>query len=1424
MVDRDMVDRDIEANQSLILNGDFNEGFSSWTKGGNTAEVVIAGELYDGTMIKFLAAANRGTAAQEVTLPVEQGSGARYVLSFLCETRHANPGTLRITTLDGTPLAEIPLPPGNPKRLARIDSGQPLDFVPVSYNIPLDLPLPRQQKIRVTVISPVNENPEEYYRKVCITRIHLGIHLAPLVPHRFVLDREHLSANAPLYLCLGADGSFQHQLECVPAPDSPWQYTPVALTSDDNPQGAVRATPDWGVAQPLESFWTLYCPLLEGQEPFVFTASLVNQYSAEPYPIEVSLGHHRLVFSDVLEAAYYPVLELAQSVRLGVRVASFYTGQYLAGRTVTWTSEGQEIVGTASTDAEGWAYLDYRPKAAGTFAIEASVASPYYAAGVETTNLEVQVLATDPWADLLAVVEDNALPWAQKTGYPNRGSTYPLKVRVPPVLRATTLALHWQGTSAGQLGVQVQPQLEQPVAVGATDLNWVLTCDDQLDGRFELQLRCSKLLLPSDWKPMSLARNVVRIGAVQEANKFPVVDEDESVLLRVQVVHVLTSGDGDPVNHALVDWDTPEGTISTVSGSGGWASVLYQPSRAGEHVVTARVRAHAEAVVTQRAFAVRALASNPWKREVRILFDDVEVDLVELGLLCWKGTAHTLKLVPNPGSPLINYSITLDWRGEDPRIGLSVSDLGVPRVLGEGLEWTFSSQQGSSLSSLFALQLSVNYISVPRELFGRLIATDLAQELSVMLDQVPGTPGESMFYPCLGARHTLRFLPNPLSPLVGLEAFLEWQGTPPADLNAVVEPALELAQTLADGGTGWTLDFAASAAAGQFSLQLRLPGLARATPVNAMQLDHNKVRIEGWRETPVDPVINQDAAWQWVQVVSAFTGEPVTGVAVRWHAANADQVVDTDAFGWSGFALAPTSAGQHQVVAQLLSRFDNYQEQRELRVTALASDPWQGVRVRFDGHLEQTWGARTYFPRRSGNHVLELLIKEDSPLLQQELTLGLTGTGPAQLGLTFEPALGVPRQPSALGFRYTLRCADLMDGGFALRLSAARLASLSPANAMSLGTGEQVLKLLASSIVQQVLEWGQTLVEEVRVVSSITGQGIAGVVVTWRNTELETLTSLTDFYGMARVQFKPQIPGASMLTATVGDALHSESIALAYTLEEPRKISELIMLESAVYPGAQVLAQATIVSAIGGQPLSGVEVMWTFAEVALPSTVTDAAGRAIVRFNLDTSGIRALAATVRGGEGGWDYALLALAVENGPIIQRFSADRTVVYPRQQFSAQVTVVRSDDGRGWGGLGVVWDFAGGRKSSVTGPDGGSTASNFLANEPGVFPLTSSVVDYPYSRSIDIEVVGPDSARISDMKKLSAGVFQVLVTDGRQVPLARKTVFWRLDNSQLESTITGEDGRTTIDIQFQTGTRVYAGIEIGMSSQLYEFALDF
>lgn len=1304
----------VQANQNLVFNGDFRQATDGWSKQPpNTRGVGVTEEVYDGEMTRFLRVSLGASVSQVITVPKALGTDTRYVLSFLCEMRYDVAGRLVVERVDQPDQKqEIELRPrlvgDEPQDRGRPADGQPLEFFPFPYEVALDLPLQSQDTIRLTVYSPTGA---DLNAQVCITRINLALHLPPMALQTLLLDEEVLPPSGVLPLCLGGSGAWRHRLAFVPVAGHPWLGTQAALTLADNPHNAIVAQPEWDADQPLEARWFLDCPLLDDEGPHLFTLQLKSEYTAEPYPIPVSLGHHRLVFTETLEATYYPVLEYGQSVRLGVQVGSYYTRQILGGRAVKWTVVGQGEIGTGATAEDGWAYLEYVPTAAGDFVIEATVESLYYPGGVYSETLEVRVLANDPWKALLSVVEGTETHWEDTTGYPNRGSGYPLHVRLAAdhQLAGSEMQLRWSGDAAEQLGVAVSPELETPVAVTDRDLLWTLTSEDRLDGRFELSLVCSKLLLPSPKKTMSLARNLVRIGEVREANKFPVVDENESVLLRVQAVHALDSGNGEPVVNARVDWITPQGSLPTVTtGSGGWASLLYTPVDAGDLQVTAQVRAHAEAVADEHAFNVKALATSAWKSEVRILLDNVEVDRVVLGVLCWRGRSHQLKVEALAGSQLIGQPVTLDWRGAVPAIGLVVSDIGTPRTLtAAGLEWTLSSAQDTSVSSLFELALSTARLTEDRELFGRLIAPDLAEEANLALDQVAAKPGGQALYPCLGAEHRFNVLPNPLSPLVGLSTTLSWTGTSPEQLGATVTPPLGQSQVIDDGGARWSLDFTASPAPGRFALALALPELNLTATANDMLLAHNRVRIGTWQEAAVDPVVGQEPAWLWTQVFSRYTGRAVEHVPVKWQAGATPVDVQTDADGWSGFVFAPNGAGPQEVRAVLTSPYDGYEESRAMTVSALASDPWDGVTVSFDDQPPQPWGKKTYFPRRKGNHTLHIRAVDNSPLLDQQLTLGLTGTGPAELDIRFESTrrLGDPLWFSRAGLLYNFVVGDVKDGAFSLCLAASRLAALSPANAMSLGSGIQVATFRVDSHVSQTLDWGQTLVEQVTVVSSISGKPMRGLTVTWRSPDLGAVTSVTDFYGVASVRFTPTTAGASVLTATVGDWTYSQSVSLAYAVNQPRKIQSVVCAEPAGYPGQVASAMASVVSAFTGESLAGVEVMWEYSGVRLAPTLTGADGVATVEFILEQAGEGLLTAFVRGGLYGWDMA--SVIVDVWPVhasIRGVYASPNPATPDVFVTMTAVIVASDTDQLLAGREVFYSLSGGEyRPTVTDTNG-------------------------------------------------------------------------------------------------------------------------
>jgi hypothetical protein len=645
-----------------------------------------------------------------------------------------------------------------------------------------------------------------------------------------------------------------------------------------------------------------------------------------------------------------------------------------------------------------------------------------------------------------------------------------------------------------------------------------------------------------------------------------------------------------------------------------------------------------------RQFDVTPVASSPWKGLVDFYLDDKPVELATVGLVCRRGGAHCFKVIPTPGSPVEGKLLELTADpGNNP--GLTI---GAPTAVGDGWEWPVSSSIGTSHSAVFYLTLTLTDEALqPRSLLGRLLSFDLADEVSAVLDQILTTMGGAILYPCLGALHRFSVLPNALSPLVGLNARLIWSGTPSEQLNATVIPALDQPLVFSDGGVQWQLDFTSSPRNGEFALALEVPQLTLTltSAATTMRLGDNKLRIETLNTPVVDPIVGQDPAWIWGQVFSFFTRQPVAQVPVNWTVQGQSRAIETDADGWSGFDFEPQNAQHHDIEVSVRSLYDNNEVRQSTAVTALASDPWQDLRISFDGLPSVAWGEKTYFPRRKGRHFFELSAQAGSPLFSRALTLGMMGAGPGELGITFN--LGAPgesRYFSDLGLQYEFAVGDQRDGSFALRFAASKLARLSPANAMSQGPGSQVVSFRVSGHAEQRLDWGQALEEQVTVVSSISGRPMVGIEVIWRSPELDERVTVTDFYGVARVRFKPQIPGVTQLTATAGDALFSESVKLPFTLNEPRKIETLVSSGPSGSPGQAFSATATVVSARTGESLADVEVMWEYSGLMLAPTMTGADGVATVRFTLSDVGDRLLVATVKGGYGGWDMAVLAIEV------------------------------------------------------------------------------------------------------------------------------------------------------------------------------------
>ncbi|HWH86957.1 MAG TPA: hypothetical protein VNV36_09305 [Pseudomonas sp.] len=1410
-----MNDPVIQGNESLVRNGDFSDRLNEWSRSGTVGR---AKELYEGDFVNYMEVGAGGVATQVVTAPKTPAASAGYELTFLCELRpgvawSGEPGCLRIRK-DDEVLMSIDLIAGTDRNLeddqARLVAGQPLDFKPRVYLRSLDQLSFAGGDELIFEISGIPTDPPDNRTTVCITRINLQLKLEPLQLREICLDEEVLAPGRTLHLCLGASlGNavsdplyVSHRLSFKPVDGNAWLGTKVALSAPGNPMEAVKADPDWKVDAALLSQWELDCPAIGEEKSYDFSIDVVNQYNAETYVIDVSLGHHRLAISNVQEAAYYPVLELRQSVRLGVQVISFYTGQALDGREVRWTDTGQGLLGTGTTNEQGWAYFDFVPEQAGECVIEASVDSPYYASGEVTHEFPVTVLQTDPWIELRCVVEEQETLW-NVTGYPNRGTEHPFIVRWPVAssLRGSTLSLHWSGVGHEELRVTVDPPLQKPVAFDGSDSLWTLACEDWLDGRFELSLVCSRLLLPSPRKPMSLARNMVRIVDTRGPNLSPVVENGAQTLMRVKVVHVTDKGDGEPVIDAMVDWQTPEGMVKSRTGSGGWASLYYRPLTALNNArVTASVSAYEGGPVDERVFLVTALERDEWKDKVRITFDGSEPGWH--GIVCKRGQTHVLTVRALDDSSLIDQPVTLRWRDEEPAIGLDVSDLGVRRILrkGEDLTWTFESDRIESISSIFEMKLLTDTLG-DRELFCRLLSTDIHEEMTVVLDQMTDLRGQPLF-PCIGAVHRYIFRTNALSPLVGIDMDLQWGGTSAQELGITLNPPPKSLNFVDDSGFTWTLDCSKSTQPGRFSLNFIIHYLG-SSEVNTMTLAHHKITIEDARGTAVNPVIGQEPAWMWLKVRSPWRPDlALDQVPVRWTVDGDTEEHGTGADGWSGFPFRSATADEHVVTASIVSPYDGFEESRSMKVISLKADPWAGLEYSFDFKPFKPMGQDTEFPRRNGQHHLRVRAAPDNALLGQYLTLGMTGTGPAELGIRFEePRLGDPRLFSG-EMTYRFQAGDLKDGSFGLRFSSTRLASLSPVIAMSLGQGDQVVKIAERSRSTQTLLWGEAVSEQITIVSAISGKPMSGVRVVWRSPDLGEVSTTTNYHGEARIRFVPTTPGSAQLTATVGDAQYSESISLPYFLHEPRKIVGLY-----VSGDTEDYAHAKVVSVLTGAPLADIEVVWEFENQPLGTSLTGVDGIAHLPSALPGDGV--LHAAVKGGVAGWDMASLLYAGQV-PIIESLNFDRTTIYRADEVNAWAVVKNRPHGTPVRNVPVSWQFAGQSLPISMSDEYGIAPAIFLAAEVGEFDLVASLHLATGSVTQKINVVTRPSVILRAIYALppigQAGkpvTVAVQVVKNLTEPVVGMSVLWTVDDIPLRGTPSDEKGWSKV---------VYEPAEIG------------
>ncbi|TNF83052.1 hypothetical protein FGE05_12155 [Pseudomonas sp. ICMP22404] len=1218
----------VNTKTNVLPNGHFDLGYNHWNNAGVPGRFDRKSGEWEGQSIYYMSLYGGGGIAQIVPAPAPQSAGARYRLSFLYDNRSADAGVFSLRRRGTEDSLEIVLPPSD-NRGADPET-QALSLTPVTA--PIEFDIESDDLFEFVILSPSEATTR---LDVIVARIDFHLELAPLVLAQIVNDGQVFTPTGEplLYLCHGATGAKSHQLSFRPAPDSPWTGTEALLWSQDNPLDAVVITPGWGENQLLEDTWQVDCPVPVSDETQLFNLSIYSKYHAETYPIAVSLGHHRLVVESHLNPAHQPVIEHQQSVKLGVQVKSYYLDLPMPQREVSWML-GDTVLFRGETDGGGYAWFDFAPETAGTLSVKASVESPFHAEGNALHTFSVTAHATDPMNDVrVAFPNMEAAPWGEKTGYPDRGASYQLEVLLADdsPLRNRSVWLEWDGKAPEELGVTVSPALLQPVSGNSNPLRWRLDCDDRIDGDFSLRLGAAGLLKPTVNNAMSLARHTLKIGLVREANRVPVVDENDYVWCMVQV---LSQGD-QPVTGVPVEWDSAQGLQRTWSGVDGWASVIDRPSVHGQYTLNARVNPRETGQVPEHDFIIQTLATSAWKT-ASFKLGDVAVDRVGAGVVCRMGQNDQFHLTVTTGSPLLGKEVSLRWRDPASARAIVITGMDTPTpVTAAGVSWAVQALEADS-SGVFDLQV-ISADLEPLDLAFRLLPQDLAPTMTLVFDQAPRTWAAAIdLYPCIGAIHDLTL--QPVDDLSGLHGLLfETTVAPGLPSGWNITPPLTGSAPMTAGGIRYRCDFTATTEVAARSWAAEVLGVGPFTqpPPFGLNLAHNKVVIGTPYEVATDPVLSKnESARLALRYVSAFTGRPANDVSVEWHDG------ETSLSGADGIAqrdYRPATAGGSEVQALVSNPYDASEVEHTFTVHAYAEDPWLDLNVQGGTGGTQRWGEQTFFPRRAEKLDLTLSVAEGSPLLDQMLTLGIRGAHELDTAMNFGPVgLGFPRPLTVNGLPVSLAAGDRTDAAFYLQLSASRLLARSPLNAFSLGSHIPVDVLAATHQDPTVVDWGETLSFEITLTNALTGQPARHVQVSWRGTDvvMEDTTTFTNFYGVARFSFVATVDGPGSVTASAVGG--TEVVSFEYLVHEACVIQSLTGADLEGLPGAEVSAEATVVSAASGEPVQGVRVHWFYKGVVLEPVVTDANGKARITFELPPRiGRYSLSASVR-GELGWE--------------------------------------------------------------------------------------------------------------------------------------------------------------------------------------------
>jgi len=917
-----MSEENVYANHNFILNGDFKNNLNDWTIN-DESKVTRQEGLWQGQTIGFMNAVNMGEGDQTITLaslPSPEPGRAEYKLVFWYEAVRGAVGTLRIKpSMTGEEdLTLVPSREAEPEQALNPDELL-LDLNLAEYTHSLTLNS-AETSVKFTVISPDNGEPG-MPGAVRIAFVRVELLLEPLQLDSVLIDDEPQSLDEPLHLCFGAN----HEVALKVASGNTWNGTPAGLLvngGEFDPERILSTSPRWGQEHPISNPWTITCAGIVEDKQVQHTLDVRSYYTADLFPLRTVCGHFQLDVIALQEAAYYPVIDLNQSVELRVRVESHYTKTPLANRLVIWTLKGPTladdiVLDRQPSDENGEAGFTWTPDVEGDWEIEASVDSHYKKEDARHT-FTVRALKEDPWLSASFGLDDplNKWIWGAKTAYPNRGGNHEVTVAFPEghALAETELALHWiseEGDTPEGLGIEFDPEREPGQPVQENGAVWRMTCENRRDSVFQFSVSCSKLLEASPSQTLSLAHNWLVINDPRQSVRFPVVCGPALVLSLK--IHSQVPGVGG-VSGVTTFWKIGEEETEWRTGEEGKVEFSFEPVTKDDFVVTARVVSPYDATEPAHEFRFTVVDEDVWAEMALVTLNGREEGRV--GFICFRNAqAVELSIMP-VGDALVGENLWVKFVSEEGSgVEFEVDPSAeIPREMtSAGLTYQVSST--SQTSARF--QLHVFHHELPAYVLqGRLLSTILQEEGTLKFDDKELAFGDTV-YTCIEGQHTLKFTPGSDSPLTLLDIGA-WLASGDS-LGLILMP--DNPRPIPSSGVEWTLDAKASTESGEQGVLFGLPQAEFNYQELGVSLDHNRIEITEVRGPTFDVFVGETAYLE-IKTQSHYTQRPVPGVEVTFKEGATSTLEPTQDNGWARFAYTATKEGPVVVIATVPSPYD----------------------------------------------------------------------------------------------------------------------------------------------------------------------------------------------------------------------------------------------------------------------------------------------------------------------------------------------------------------------------------------------------------------------------------------------------------------------------------------------------------------------